>query len=100
MLKQWRIQRLSDTGILVWAPKLGAQIKGELIQNKINHLIISSTPNTSTGSQTFNLSKTLKNVELKTLCMPWSVAQLCLNVSQCIVCINESNISVAPVCPN
>ena len=42
----------------------------------------------------------LKNVELKTLCMAVSVTQVCLNVSECIVGINESNISVAPVCPN
>ena len=26
-----------------WSPKLGAQIKGELMQNNISHLIISST---------------------------------------------------------
>ena len=30
-----------DTGIPVWAPKLGVQIKGELMQNNITHLIIS-----------------------------------------------------------
>ena len=28
--------------------------------------------------------------------MPGSATQVCLNVSQCILCINESNISVAP----
>ena len=27
----------------IWAPKLGAQIKGELMQNNISHLTISST---------------------------------------------------------
>ena len=32
--------------------------------------------------------------------MAVSVTQVCLNVSECIVGINESNISVAPVCPN
>ena len=47
-----------------------------------------------------HLSKTLKNVELKTLCMPGSASQICLNVSQYIVHINESNISVAPVWPH
>ena len=44
------------------------------------------------------LSKTLKNVELKTFCMPGSATQVCLNISRCI--INEPNISIAPVCPN
>ena len=29
-----------------------------------------------------------------------SAAQVCLNVSQCIICINESNISITQVCPN
>ena len=32
--------------------------------------------------------------------MPGSAAQICLNVWQCIICINESNISVTPVCLN
>ena len=32
---QWPIQRLSEAGILVWALKLDAQIKGELMQNSI-----------------------------------------------------------------
>ena len=32
--------------------------------------------------------------------MTGSTAQVCLIVSQCIICINESNISTAPVCPN
>ena len=39
---QWRIQNLSDAGIPIWAPKLGAQIKGELMQNYISHLISST----------------------------------------------------------
>ena len=69
---QWRIQRLSDTGIPVWAPKLGAQIKGELMQNNISHLIISSSQMRQHVLR--HLSKTLKNVELKTLCMPGFVA--------------------------
>ena len=82
---QWHIQRLSDTGIPVWATKLGAQIifSMQICQHILRHL-----------------SKTTKNVQLKTLCMPGSVAQVCLNVSQCIVCINKSNISIAPVFPN
>ena len=96
--EQWRIQRLSDADIPVWAPKLGSQIKRELMQNNISHLIISSTRICAHVLR--HLSKTLKNVALKTLCMPGSATQVCLNVSQCIVCINESNISVAPVRPN
>ena len=39
---QWRLQSLSDATIPVWVPKLGAQIKGEVMQNKIGHLIIFS----------------------------------------------------------
>ena len=55
---QWCMQSLSDAGIPVWGPKLGAQIK-----------------------QTFDLSKTFQNVELKTLSMPGPAAQ----VFKCIV---------------
>ena len=63
-----------------------------------NHIL---NANASTRrSQTFKLCKTLKNVELKTLCIPGSAAQVYLNVSQYIVSIKESNISVAWVCPN
>ena len=62
-----------------------------------NHIF---NANASTCSQTFNLSKTLKNIELKTLYMPMFATQVCLNVSKCIICINKSNISVAPMCPN
>ena len=40
---QWLIQRLLDTGIPLWAPKLGEQIKGELMQNNNSHLTMSST---------------------------------------------------------
>ena len=40
---QWRIQSVSDAGIPAWAPKLSAQIKGELMQNNISYLIMSST---------------------------------------------------------
>ena len=66
------------------------------MQNKISHLIISSTQMRLYVLR--RLSKTLKNVELKTFRMPGSATQVCLNISQCI--INESNISIAPVCPN
>ena len=63
-----------------------------------NHIF---SGNVSTSSQTFNLDKKLlKNVEFKTLCMPGSATQVSLNVLQYIVCINKSNISVAPECPN
>ena len=68
------------------------------MQNNISHLTISSTQIRLHVLR--HLSKTLKNIDLKTLCMPGSATQVCLNVSQCINCINESNISVAPVCPN
>ena len=37
-----------------------------------------------------HLSKTLKNVELKTFCMPGSSAQFCLNVIT--MCITMTNI--------
>ena len=39
---QRRIQSLSDAGISAWAPKLGAQIKGELMEKKhqpFNHIL-------------------------------------------------------------
>ena len=42
LLEQWHIQNLSDACTLVWAPMLGAQIKGELMRNNISHLMISS----------------------------------------------------------
>ena len=42
----------------------------------------------------------VKNVKLKTLYMPGSAAQVCLNVLRCIICINESYISIAPACSN
>ena len=94
---QWRIQNLSDAGIPVCAPKPGAQIKWELMQKNISHLMISSTQMRLHVLRHLTL---VKNVKLKTLCMPGSTTQVCLNVSRCIVCINESNISVATVCPN
>ena len=96
-LNQWRIQNLSHAGIPLWAPKLGAQTKGELMQINISHLMISST---QMGLHVLRYLTQVKNVELKTLCMPGSAAQVCLNVSQCIVFISESNISLAPVCRN
>ena len=48
---QWRIQRLSDAVIPVWAPKQCAQINEKLMQNNGSYLIISSTQR----SQVFNL---------------------------------------------
>ena len=49
---------------------------------------------------TFNLSNTLKIVELKTLCMPVSNTLVCLNVSQSIICINKSSLYIVLVCLN
>ena len=40
---QWRIQRLSDVVIPVWAPKQCAQINEKLMQNNVSYLIISSS---------------------------------------------------------
>ena len=37
---QWRIQRLSDAVIPVWAPKQCAQINEKLMQNNGSYLII------------------------------------------------------------
>ena len=68
------------------------------MQNSINHLIISSTQMRLHVLR--HLSKTLKKFELKVLRMLGSATQVCLNASQCILCINKSNISVAPACPN
>ena len=68
------------------------------MQNNISHFTISLTQMRLLVLR--HLRKTLKNVELKTLCMPGSATQVCLNVLQCIIFINEYNISVAPVCPN
>ena len=51
-----------------WYTVLGAQIKGELMQNNISHLIISSAQHFS------------KTFGLKTLSMPGSPTQVCLNV--------------------
>ena len=68
------------------------------MQNSIYHLIITSTQMHLQVLR--HLSKALKNVELKTLCMPGSATQVCLNVSQCILCKNASFIFAAPVCPN
>ena len=96
--RHWRIQRLPDAGIPAWAPKLCAQIKKKLMQNNINYLIISSA---CTPSQTpFNLkSNVLEIVELKTLIIPVSATQFCLNVSQSIVCKKKSSFYIVPVCP-
>ena len=54
-------------GIPVWAPKLCVQIKGKLMQNNISYLISSMQIRVHVVRY---LSNTLKNVELKTLCMP------------------------------
>ena len=50
--------------------------------------------------QTFNLSNSLKIVELKTLCMSVSATLVCLNVSQSIVCINKLGLYIVLLCPN
>ena len=39
--------------------------------------------NVFTCSQAFNVNNTLKNVELKTLCMPVPATLACLNISHC-----------------
>ena len=39
----WHIQGALDAGILVWAPKLRAQIKTKLIQENVNYLLEHST---------------------------------------------------------
>ena len=62
-----------------------------------NHIFNADVP---TSSQIFDLSKTLKINELKTLYMSMSATLFCLNVSQNIVCINKSGLYIAPVCPN
>ena len=85
--------RCQYTGLV---PKLGAQIKGELMQNKISHLISSMQMRLQILR---HLSKTLTNVQFKALYMCEPATQVCLNLSQCTVCIKESNISLAPVCP-
>ena len=69
----YRIQNLSDASIRVWAPKLGAQIKRELMQNNVSHLMISST---QMGQHVLRHLTYVKNVELKTLCKPGSVYRL------------------------
>ena len=93
-------------------PNLVPKIKRELMENNINNLIISSMQMLLCVLK--HLSKTLKNVELKTLWMPGSAAHACLNYHFCfykqlnyhfcfykrIVSINDSNISVPQVCPN
>ena len=61
--------------------------------NKIQSLLLKFT--------SWPLSKTLWNVELRPCVgMSGSAAQVYLNVSQGIVCINESNTSAAVVCQN
>ena len=55
--------------------------------------------NVSTLSQTFNLSISLKIIELKTLCMPVS-ACLFKYIKKYCFCINKSNLYKVLVCPN
>ena len=83
--KQWRIQRLPDAVYrrLNYVPKLK---KTDAKQHQLfNHIF---NANASTPSQTpFNLkSNVVEIVELKTLSIPVSATQFCLNVSQSIVC--------------
>ena len=92
---QWHIQRLPDAGILVWAPKLCAQIKE--IDAKQHQLFNIFNANASTPSLKFNLSNALKIVQLKTLCMPVSATLVCLNLSQSMVCINKSGLYIVIV---
>ena len=88
-----------DTGILVWAPKLCAQIKEKLLQNNLNYLIIIFNVNVSTPSQTFHSRISLKIIELKTLCMPVSACLFKFITKYCF-CINESSLYIVLVCPN
>ena len=78
------IQRLSNASTLVWMPKLGAQVKGELMQNNISHLIISSMQIHLYILR--HLTKMLRNIQLKTLCMPGCATRVCFNLSQFIIC--------------
>ena len=71
--------------------------KTHATQHQLFHIF---NANASTPSQTFNLINTLKIVKLKTLRMPVSATQVCLNVSQSIVRINKSRLYIVPVCPN
>ena len=93
---QRHIQRLPDASILVWAPKLCAQIKEiDVKQHQLfNHIF---NTNAFTPSLTFNLSNALKIIQLKTLCMPVSATLICLNLSQSIVFINKSGLYIVIV---
>ena len=71
------------------------------MQNNYIYLVISSSQMRLHVVR--DLSNTLKNVELKTLCMPVTATPTCfnvLNLSQCIICINKSNLSIVLACPN
>ena len=74
------------------------QRKSDAKQHQLFNHIFSA--NASTQSQTFNLSNTLKIVELKTLCMPVSATLVCLNVSRCIIRVNKLGFYIVLVCPN
>ena len=77
-------QGLPDVSLPVWVPKPCAQITKNWCKTTLfNHIV---NTNASTLSQTFNLSNTLKIIELETICMPVSATEVCLNVSQSIVC--------------
>ena len=55
--------------------------------------------NVSTPSQTFNLSISLKIIELKTLCMPVS-ACLFKCITKYCCCVNKSRLYIVLACPN
>ena len=65
--------------IPVWAPKLKENMHLRQFWNNFSYLIISSTQMRLHVAT--HLSNTLKNVELKTLCMPVSTTVACLNIS-------------------
>ena len=84
----WCVQRLPDTGILIWAPKICAQIKEKLVQNNIHYLIVLLM---SMCLQLRHLSISLKIIELKRLCMPVS-ASLFKCITEYCFCINKSSL--------
>ena len=63
MYLQWRIEMVSDAGIPVFG-----------------HPNYVSNANASTRSQAFNLSSTLKNIELQALCIPVSATLARINI--------------------
>ena len=89
--------RLRNTGLGAQTMCPNLKKKTHATQHQLFNIF---NANASTPSQTFNLINTLKIVKLKTLRMPVSATQVCLNVSQSIVCINKSRLYIVPVCPN